>query len=210
MFNKSFIFIFSLILISSLAYADVCINPIQDVFSGEESCTNGYQTDHPRNCSFTIDPTVSSTGFVVIEVISGGRYGSARNMYLNYSDTNTLNIYLDRETSPIYLTCHSSENTNSTEGSVGWIKNEILQQYLLFSDDTNYTSIDPEDSLVIEIGNLSNSINNLPNTFDEFKINSYYVNINSTDNDIIKYMAWIFLGIGLILLMNLLFIRNEK
>lgn len=177
------IFVF-IILISTNIFSSSCITPITDIFNGEIACIDGYQTSNERWCSFTIDPDISDNNSVVIEVISGGRYDSDRDMYQNYSTSGTLNIWLDRETKPVYINCYDSVKVQATDGSSGWQKENILQQLSLAIDPINYDTNNPEDL-------IADSIRNLPDSFDGFTIENTYTNLSIDDNDGVKWISLI-------------------
>lgn len=209
--SKVFLSLVCLIFISSNVFsAPMCIIP--------RNIPNLSKITYPTYELYNIEPAVSKNGSVVIEIISGGRYDNGRNQYLNINTPQIINIWLDRETTPVYINCYEAEpSLNAQDGSSGWAKGPLLQTYSVSKDNFYYIDKSPEDQLnqhindIVEqsillntrFNTLNNNIEDLadniliaPTVIEDVNITSEYVTIER-GNSIALFFGGILLIIGI-------------
>lgn len=217
--NKNILFILLLLLflLPTTFAAGGCINPVPDRIAGKQPCVFGYSATEPRWCSYEIDPRTAPSGLVVIEISSGGRYGADRDRYINiFEGEKYIDVWVDRETKPIYIDCYDSRGVQTTDAGKGWQKGFLLQSYVISTSPTTYVVDNtPEGDMArsfdtigaqfallnVRFNSLVTAISDLPSDLiaelDNLEFNNNYVNIIDVYDNAHYFVGGAFFTIGL-------------
>lgn len=211
-YKTSFIFLISVLLITTNVFAEETGDPERReciVVSRDEPkalpCGDGGifgSGDKPGFCKYDIDPSASVTnGKVVIEIFSGGRYGADRHQYLNIDDRMSIAVWVDRQTAPIYITCHDTNGKPASDGSVGWEKQQLLQTHTIASHEL--PMITPEDEIASNMTEISSilediepGLDGLDTVLDKDEITTVYENKSTSTNDEVLWIGVILIILG--------------
>lgn len=149
--------IFSIIFISTFVFSDCMF--VSENYSTLEVCDNGSiaSTGDVGWCVYDVNVAEGIKKSVVIEIVSGGRYDNGRSQFINYQNNGLLWVWIDRETTPIYINCHDTNLSNS-DASASWDKEKVLQTIAIGRNSLDFEEDMPEDNLFSDI-NISTKYN---------------------------------------------------
>lgn len=169
---------FSIVFISTFIFSDCMF--VSENYSTLDVCENGdiASTGDIGWCVYDINVVEGTKKSVVIEMVSGGRYDNGRSQFINYQNNGLLWVWIDRETTPLYLSCYDTNLSNS-DASSSWDKEKVLQTIAIGRNSLGFDEAMPEDTL-----------------FSDINISRYYSHKTAESDNILKSIGIILIIIG--------------